>query len=191
MSLSSTIVILVIVGLVLYVASRWMRSRSQTEIEQEEARAKVQVLVRTVNPRNTVRDALAADRSAQAALAAPEPDSAPNGLNLSRYRFRTTTLEAGPLDPEDFYDEIFIDLIDPETGQLWQNSMHVATPRGLERTMRAEQWDTVIGGELLIVLRYDLATILDGAATHLEEIYEAKVDVSSATGKLLPDDGRS
>ena len=69
--------------------------------------------------------------------------------------------------------------------------MHVATPRGLERTMRAEQWDTVIGGELLIVLRYDLATILDGAATHLEEIYEAKVDVSSATGKLLPDDGRS
>lgn len=100
-----------------------------------------------------------------------------NGLVVKRYYFRNTEAEAGPSDTADFYDELFIDLEDADSAQKWQNSIHVATPRGLERKMAEEHWDSVIGGELLIVRKYDLTTILDAAVEHLQEIYEVQVEL--------------
>ena len=99
------------------------------------------------------------------------------GLQLTRYYFRQTPLDTGPPDRDVFYDEFFIDLKDPESGQTWQNTIHVATPRGLERFMVEEHWDSVIGTELLIVRKYDLDAILKGSVEHLEEIYEVQLEL--------------
>jgi hypothetical protein len=100
---------------------------------------------------------------------------ATSGLQVTRYYFRQTDTKGGPDDCETFYDEFFIDLRDPESGQTWQNTIHVATPRGLDRLMAEEHWDSVIGTELLIVRKFDLETILQAAVEHLEEIYEVQL----------------
>lgn len=127
---------------------------------------------RTEDPAEQVRYLI---RSAEAPAAAKL--GARGGLVVSRYYFRQTDLDSGPADRDVFYDELFIDLKDLESKQTWQNSIHVATPRGLDRMMVEEQWDSVIGTELLIVRRYDLDAILHGAVDHLQEIYEAQVQI--------------
>ncbi len=127
---------------------------------------------RTADPAEQVRYLI---RSSDAP--APAELGAGGGLVVSRYYFRQTDPDTGPADRDVFYDEMFIDLKDPESNQTWQNSIHVATPRGLDRVMVEEHWDSVIGTELLIVRRYDLQTILQGAVDHLQEIYEAKVQI--------------
>jgi hypothetical protein len=104
-----------------------------------------------------------------------------NELVVTRYYFRKTDTTTGPADPADFYDELFIDLADPNSDQTWQNSIHVATPRALDRVMVEEQWDSVIGTELLIVRRYDLRAIMRGAVDHLQELYEARVQLTGKT----------
>ncbi|MFB3917341.1 MAG: hypothetical protein ACE14M_11465 [Terriglobales bacterium] len=112
---------------------------------------------------------------------------AKSGLQIVRYYFRNTEAEHGPPDHDVFYDELFIDLKDPESGQTWQNSIHVATPRGLDRAMVEEHWDSVIGTELLIVRRYDLQTILNGAIDHLQEIYEVQLQFLNRPPQEKPD----
>ena len=108
-------------------------------------------------------------------------NSPKSDLVVTRYYFRQAYTSTPPADPLDFYDELFIDLQEPGSGQTWQNSIHVATPRALERVMAEEHWDSVIGTELLIVRRYDLQTILQGAVDHLHELYEARVQLTGAT----------
>ena len=110
-------------------------------------------------------------------------------LVVSRYYFRQTEIGKVPADPTDFYDELFIDLQDPVSGQTWQNSIHVATPHALDRVMVEEQWDSVIGTELLIVRRYDLDTILHGAIEHLQELYETQVLLTGRRPEAPPQVG--
>jgi hypothetical protein len=204
MASSTTLWLIAIVAVAIFLASRWMRGRSSTEIEQSEDREQVHLLVRSVKPPTLITAADLKEavkppkseplkdltiRTTPVPLAKPEKhpavELAPSGpeLNVSRYYFRETSLENGPADPADFYDEMFVELRDPKTGQDWKNSMHVATPRGLERTMAAEKWETVIGGELLIVRRYDLLTILNGATSHLQEIYETRINILGVGAK--------
>ena len=183
--MTSSVWLVVVVVVALYLAARWMRGRSATDIEQSEEREQVRLLVRAVNaPAEEMGDPLPVNGTLPAAAQQRGPSplaaelAAPTtGLNLSRYYFRDTDLETGPPEADDFYDELFVELKDPESGQVWKNSMHVATPHGLERMMIAEDWDTVIGGELLIVRQYDLRKILNGATGHLEEIYETRVNL--------------
>jgi hypothetical protein len=153
---ANTLWVLVFVIIVVYLVARWVRSKTATEDEQAE---QVRYLIRS------------------SGTGAAEHLGSKGGLIVSRYYFREADVEAEPPDPTDFYDELFIDLRDSDSGQTWQNSIHVATPRALERVMRAEQWDSVIGTELLIVRRYDLEVILRGAVEHLQEIYEAQVQI--------------
>ncbi len=110
-----------------------------------------------------------------------------SGLQVTRYYFRHTDTATGPADPAVFYDELFVDLLDPESDQQFHNSMHVCTPRGLEQAMKDEGWDTVIGTELLIVRRYDLQGILSGALDHLEEIYEVRAQLAPNVSQRRPD----
>jgi hypothetical protein len=157
---ANTLWIVIFALVVLYVVARWVRARTATEPEQNE---QVRYLIRSGTH-----------------AAVPELTPSASGLVVSRYYFRETDVESGPADPADFYDELFIDLRDAESAQTWQNSLHVATPRGLDRMMAEEGWDSVIGGELLIVRKYDLQTILRGATDHLQEIYEAQVKIMGA-----------
>jgi len=198
---TSTTWLLLIVVVAIYIASRWMRGRSSTEIEQSVEREQVRLLVRSVNApavegfdEATIPAGFNQVAPAAAPVRAPSPAAAElaapaTGLIVSRYYFRDTDLETGPADLADFYDELFVELLDPASGQIWKNSMHVATLRGLERMMIAENWDTVIGGELLIIRSYDLLKIMSGATGHLEEIYETTVNILGvglkAAGKLV------
>lgn len=97
---------------------------------------------------------------------------------ITRYYFANTDADQGPSDPDVFYDELFIDMVNSNTGDKFQNRMFVCTPRGLTQEMIKEQWDSVVGTELLIVRRYNLDSILAAAKHHLEEIYESTLKVS-------------
>lgn len=138
---------------------------------------------RAENPSEQVRYMI---RSSDAPSTAQEL-GAKSGLQISRCYFRNTDIAHGPPDRDVFYDELFIDLKDPESGQTWENSIHVATPRGLERAMLEEHWESVIGTELLIVRRYDLQTVLNGAVDHLQEIYEVQLQFLNHPPQEKPD----
>lgn len=154
---ANTLWVAVVAIVVLYLVARWIRAHTTTEDEQNE---QVRYLIRTGNA---------------GAAQQLEPTEE---LTVKRYSFRETDLETGPPDPLDFYDELFIDLQSAGSAQTWQNSIHVATPKALDRVMREEHWDSVIGTELLIVRRYNVDTILRGAVDHLQEIYEAQVKIT-------------
>ncbi len=159
--MTNSLWIAVLAILILYLAARWVRGRTATEQEQSE---QVRLLIRSSNA--GVRQQL----------------GAASELVVSRYYFRNTEIETGPADPADFYDELFVDLKATGSTQNWQNSIHVATPRGLDRVMAEEGWDSVIGTELLIVRKYDLQTILHAAVEHLQEIYEVQVQLTGGRG---------
>lgn len=101
-----------------------------------------------------------------------------SSYEITRYYFAETNADEGPDDPDVFYDELFIDLVNTNTGDKFQNRMFVCTPRGLTEEMIKEQWDSVVGTELLIVRRYNIEHILAGARHHLEEIYETTLRVA-------------
>ena len=154
---ANTLWVLVFAIVVLYIVARWVRSRTTTEEEQQNEQ--VRYLIRS------------------GTAGGGETFGTRSGLLVSRYYFRETPVETGPPDPADFYDELCVELRDPDSQHVWQNSIHVATPRGLDRMMVEEHWDSVIGGELLIVRKYDLDKILQGAVDHLQEIYEVQVKI--------------
>lgn len=101
-----------------------------------------------------------------------------SAYEITRYYFAQTNADEGPSDPDVFYDELFIDLVNSHTGDKFQNRIFVCTPRGLTEEMIKEQWDSVVGTELLIVRRYNIDHILAGARHHLEEIYESTLKVA-------------
>ncbi len=80
--------------------------------------------------------------------------------NILNYYFRHTDLVSGPADAEDFYDELFVELENPEHEHRWTTSFHVATPKGLERVMHEDRSDFVYGDGTIIVQRFHLAAIL-------------------------------
>ena len=96
---------------------------------------------------------------------------------ITGYRFAKSDADHGPPDPEVFYDDFFVDVTNRETGEKFTNLMHVCTPRGLREEMSVKRQETLYGEELLVVLRYDLDTILDGVQEHLTEIYDSEVKV--------------
>ena len=141
---------------VLALVARWVRNHTTTDDPEAE---QVRYLIRSSD------------------TAAGEHLGADGELVVTRYYFRQTDIASGPPDVVDFYDELLIELASPGAEQRWQNSIHVATPRALDRVMVEEHWDSIIGTELLVVRRYDLDKILQGALDHLQEIYEARVKI--------------
>jgi hypothetical protein len=101
---------------------------------------------------------------------------------VTRYYFAHIDAAQGPPDPDVFYDEFFVVLTNVESGEKFNNSMFVSTPRGIAEEMKKEQWDSVVGTELLIVPRYNLDAILAGAKRHLEEIYESTLKIAPRVG---------
>jgi hypothetical protein len=91
------------------------------------------------------------------------------------YFFRETDLTTGPRDPEDFYDELFIEWEHPETGYRWRTSFHVTTPKGMVRVMAEERTDFLYGDFTIIVRRYELKTVLRAVLEHFAEAENAKL----------------
>jgi hypothetical protein len=89
--------------------------------------------------------------------------------NILNYYFRHTDMVEGPPDPEDLYDEFFVELENPAHEHRWTTSFHVATPKGLERVMREDRSEFVYGEGTIIVQRFDLAVILRAVLEHFAE----------------------
>jgi len=103
--------------------------------------------------------------------AADEPDDQPR-LRLRQHYFRSFDSETGPPDPECFYDELFVELADINTGGSWTVSYFVGTPSGIGQVMREENWDEMFGADLLIVRHFDRELILRSLLERINEQYE-------------------
>src|SRR3982751_2310138 len=55
---------------------------------------------------------------------------------IENYGFATIDLRTGPADPEDFFDELYVQLYDDATAHSWQAAYTVCTPKGIARFMR-------------------------------------------------------
>jgi hypothetical protein len=104
--------------------------------------------------------------------AAEEPAEDQSRLRIRNHYFRSFDSETGPPDPECFYDELFVELADTNTGGSWTVSYFVGTPSGIAQVMREEGWDEMFGTDLLIVRRFDRELILKSLLERLEEQYE-------------------
>jgi hypothetical protein len=93
-------------------------------------------------------------------------------LRIRQHYFRSFDPEPGPPDPECFYDEIFVELEDPDSGACWTDSYFVATASGIAQVMREEGWDEMFGTDLLIVRRFDRELILRSLLERAAEQYE-------------------
>jgi hypothetical protein len=102
---------------------------------------------------------------------AADPDDQ-SQLRIRNHYFRSFDSDTGPPDPECFYDELFLELENTESGDSWTNSYFVGTPGGIAQVMREEGWDEMFGTDLLIVRRFDRELILRSLLERIEEQYE-------------------
>lgn len=86
--------------------------------------------------------------------------------NILNYYFGQTDLVTGPSDPDDFHDQFFVEVENPEDGYRWIDSFDVVTPKGLARVMKEDGSDFVYGTGTIIVPRYHLETILRAVLEH-------------------------
>ncbi len=105
-------------------------------------------------------------------LPVPEERNEQSRLRIRNHYFRSFDSDAGPLDPECFYDELFLELENTESGESWTNSYFVGTPSGIAQVMREEGWDEMFGTDLLIVRCFDRELILRSLLERIEEQYE-------------------
>jgi hypothetical protein len=105
-------------------------------------------------------------------LPVPEEPDDQSRLRIRNHYFRSFDSDTGPPDPECFYDELFLELENPESGDSWTSSYFVGTPSGIAQVMREEGWDEMFGTDLLIVRRFDRELILHSLLERIEEQYE-------------------
>ncbi|HYA95951.1 MAG TPA: hypothetical protein VEC95_06730 [Terriglobales bacterium] len=103
--------------------------------------------------------------------AAAEPEGGPR-LRIRNHYFRSFDTETGPPDPDCFYDELFLDVTQPDSGDSWTVSFYVGTPSGIAQVMREESWDYMFSIDLLIVRRFDRDLILRELLERVFEQYE-------------------
>jgi hypothetical protein len=111
---------------------------------------------------NTAAQALAE----QTALA---PDAALEPVRITKFYFSKFDLASGPADPEVFYDELFVELYDADSGHRWMQSYGVATPRGLERILQDKSWGYLFANGIIVLPKYDLARIREAVIARLAE----------------------
>jgi hypothetical protein len=104
--------------------------------------------------------------------AATEESDEQASLRIRKHYFRSFDSNTGPPDPECFYDELFVEIENPESGDSWTNSYFVGTPSGIGQVMREEGWDEMFGTDLLIVRRFDRELILRSLLERIQEQYE-------------------
>ncbi len=100
-----------------------------------------------------------------------EPDDKPR-LRIRNHYFRSFDSDTGPPDPECFFDELFVEIENPDSGGSWTISYFVGTPSGIAQVMREEGWDEMFGADLLIVRRFDRDLILRSLLERVAQQYE-------------------
>lgn len=103
--------------------------------------------------------------------------SAPVSSDLGRVRvlqFNFAHFDAvpGPPDPENFTDELILELYDPVSDFRWTSTYVVATPSGVRKMMDDEHWNFFYATEIFIVRRYDLQIIREAVYGRIKEVHD-------------------
>lgn len=97
------------------------------------------------------------------------PDAALGAVRITKFYFSKFDLASGPADPEAFYDELFVELYDADTGHRWMQSYGVATPRGLTQILQEKSWSYLFANGIIVLPKYDLARIREAVIARLAE----------------------
>jgi hypothetical protein len=97
----------------------------------------------------------------------PEPQLGP--IRITKFYFSKFDLVAGPPDPYSFYDELFIELYDADSGHRWTQSYGVSSPRGLEEILKDKDWSYLYANGIIVVPKYDLTPIREAVVARIAE----------------------
>lgn len=97
--------------------------------------------------------------SAEQVAASLPFDPALGSLRIRKFYFNTADAIPGPDDPEEFADELHIELYDAESGHAWWQSYFVATPQGLASILHEKSWRYLHAPQILVFPRYNLEEI--------------------------------
>lgn len=101
------------------------------------------------------------------------PDAALGGVRITKFYFSKFDLAPGPADPDVFYDELFVELYDADSGHRWMQSYGVATPRGLAQILQEKSWSYLFANGIIVLPKYDLARIREAVIARLAEDNES------------------
>jgi hypothetical protein len=101
----------------------------------------------------------------------PEPQLGP--VHITKFYFPKFELGTGPEDAYSFYDELFVELYDAETGHRWTHSYGVATPQGLNEILNDKKWNYLYANGIIVVPKYDITAIREAVLARIAEDNEA------------------
>lgn len=88
------------------------------------------------------------------------------------YYFGKTDLQAGPPDPECFYDDFHLQAQNPEDEQAWEYEYTIATPAGLQQMMKEKGFTSLyFDAPVVIVSRWDLRGVLQTVVDEIMQSY--------------------
>ncbi len=106
-------------------------------------------------------------------------------VKVVKFNFAGFDADPGPPDPDEFCDELFVELYNPEHDQRWTQSYLVATPRGLAHTLEQKGWDCLFADYVFVFKRYDLQevrrAILERIAEEQQLARAGRGEVSDST----------
>jgi len=147
-----------------------------------------------------IEDALGASRSpavvgSELPFPVPLPeltmdeDGRYNRPEFVNYYFGEIDLVQGPLDPQAFVDELFVETRNPEDDRPVTYKFIVATPGGLQRSMEAEHLPSLCPqDQVVIVPRWDLKVIVAAVVQEILKTYGDYASVRSGD-RALPAGG--
>ena len=146
----------------LFMVGRWISARAESSADDP-------ALIQNETPaaRPTILQGPADGTPDPNAPVPPEMDFGP--LVLRKLYFNGFDASSGPADPENFVDDVTLEVYFKQTGSLFENTYTVATPAGLGQLLRDKEWDILYSPEIFIVNRYDLKLIRE---TILERIVD-------------------
>jgi len=108
-----------------------------------------------------------------------EPDAPPpRNIRIIRWNFEHFDIDTGPPDPENFADDLRLDLYDASTGHTWSDTRFVATPAGLASMLRQNKWSSMAIPQTVVLSRYDVKEIRAAVAEQLGAIEADRGEVT-------------
>ena len=90
-------------------------------------------------------------------------------IRIVKFYFTKFDLNQGPEDPLVFYDELFVELHDADSGHRWTSSYGVATPAGLSKILEDKSWSYLYANGIIVLEKYDLSRIREAVVARIAE----------------------
>ena len=101
----------------------------------------------------------------------------PRNIQIVNWNFEHFDLSAGPPEPDNFADYLWMELYDASTGHAWKETRFVATPAGLAKMLRQKNWSSMDIPQTLVMSRYDVKELRAGVLDQLGAVESLRGDV--------------